>query len=106
MFVRWNVPRTPVGQADVVRTADELARTHRRNVVLVMSYRLGVAGQDLIELGTFDDSIVMDERYTLYLRPFREEPVEAGGQSSGGLGRYATGRKGHEHQQGRPSGGS
>jgi hypothetical protein len=71
-FSRWKGPRTAVSPADLVRTAKEMACRNRKDVVLVTSYKLGAASESVRELASFQSSILTDERYWLYLIPYRE----------------------------------
>jgi hypothetical protein len=76
-FSRWKGPRTAVSPADLVRTAKEMARLHRQDVVLVVSYDLGAAADGVQGLASFQDSIFTEERYWLYLVPY-QEPLSFG----------------------------
>ena len=72
-FVRWEEKRTPVTPADVVRTAGELARLNHNDTLLILTYDLGPAATGVLKLASFERSIVKEERYWLYLMPYREE---------------------------------
>lgn len=72
-FVRWEEKRTRVTSADVVRTAGELARLNQNNILLILTYDLGSAATGVLKLASFERSIVKEERYWLYLMPYREE---------------------------------
>ena len=79
-FSRWKAQRTAIAPADLVRTAREKARLNRKDVVMVVSYDLGAAGESVPELASFQRSIFTEERYWLYLIPYQEQ-VGSGGDS-------------------------
>jgi len=72
-FFRWKGPRTPVSPADLVQTARSMARLNSKDVVLIVSYELGVAGAGVPELASFQRSILTEERYWLYLVPYHQQ---------------------------------
>ena len=72
-FSRWKGYRAPVSPADLLRTAREMARLHQKDVVMVVSYDLGVVGDSVQKLATFQRSIVPEERYWLYVIPYQEQ---------------------------------
>ena len=53
-FVAWNRRRSPVTPADLVRTARELARTNRKDLLLITSYDLGSEGRELADSARFN----------------------------------------------------
>lgn len=77
-FFRWKGERTHISPAELVQTAKEMARLNRKDVMIVASYELGAAGQNVPELASFQRSILPDERYWLYLIPY-QEPVDSDG---------------------------
>lgn len=77
-FSRWKWQRTAVAPADLVRTAREMVRLNRKDVVMVVSYDLSLAGESLPLLASFQRSIFTEERYWLYLIPY-QEPIGPGG---------------------------
>ena len=79
-FSRWKAQRTAIAPADLVRTAREKARLNRKDIVMVVSYDLGAAGESVPELASFQRSIFTEERYWLYLIPYQEQ-VGSGGDS-------------------------
>ena len=79
-FSRWKAQRTAIAPADLVRTAREQARLNRKDVVMVVSYDLGAAAENVPELASFQRSIFTEERYWLYLIPYQEQ-VGSGGDS-------------------------
>ena len=70
-FVRWKERRTRVTPAEVVRTAHELASMNHTDIVMIVSYDLGADGVGIMELASFQQSILKEERYWLYLVPYR-----------------------------------
>jgi hypothetical protein len=72
-FSRWKGQRSVVSPDDLLWTAKELARQHQKDVVMVVSYDLGIVGDSLMKLATFHHSILPEERYWLYLIPYREQ---------------------------------
>lgn len=74
-FIRWEEKRAPVTPAEVLRTAEEQARLKHRDVLLILTYDLGPAATGLHKLASFERSILNEERYWLYLLPYRKEPV-------------------------------
>ncbi|HET6676491.1 MAG TPA: hypothetical protein VFG71_14195 [Nitrospiraceae bacterium] len=77
-FSRWKGQRSAVAPADLVRTAREMAHVNRKDVLMVVSYDLGVAGETVPLLASFQRSIFTEERYWLYLIPY-QEPIGTGG---------------------------
>jgi hypothetical protein len=69
-FVLWKKPRSRVSPADLVRQAQELAQLKHEDVVMIVSYDLGSAGIGVLELASFQKSILDHERYWLYLVPY------------------------------------
>jgi hypothetical protein len=74
-FVRWEEKRTPVTPADVVRAAGELARLNHNDTLLILTYDLGFASTGVFKLASFERSVLKEERYWLYLMPYRKESV-------------------------------
>jgi hypothetical protein len=71
-FSRWKAQRSTVPPADLLQTARDLLHAHKKDVVMVVSYDLGIEGDDLLKLAAFQRSIVPEERYWLYLIPYRK----------------------------------
>ena len=71
-FSRWKGQRSAVSPADLLQAARELLHVHQKDVVMVVSYDLGVEGDDLLKLAAFQRSIVPEERYWLYLIPYKK----------------------------------
>ena len=61
--------RSAVSSADLLRIAREMVHLHQKDVVIVVSYDLGAAGDSVQKLATFQRSIVLEERYWLYFIP-------------------------------------
>jgi hypothetical protein len=70
-FVRWGERRTRVTPAEVVRIAEEQARLNHSDILLILSYDLGGAGIGVPKLASFERSVLREERYWLYLLPYR-----------------------------------
>ena len=85
-FVAWNRRRSPVTPAELVRTARELARTDRKDVLLITSYDLGSEGRELAELGSFQRSIVRHERYWRVSQALSRGELAAPGWITGRVG--------------------
>jgi hypothetical protein len=77
-FVRWQDKRTRVTPEEVVRKAADLAQLNHNNVVLILSYDLGTAGVRTFELASFQESILKEERYWVYLMPYSERHASQG----------------------------
>ena len=72
-FSHWKGGRSAVSSADLLRTAREMVHLHQKDVVIVVSYDLGAAGDSVQKLATFQRSIVLEERYWLYFIPHQDQ---------------------------------
>ena len=50
-----------------------MVHLHQKDVVIVVSYDLGAAGDSVQKLATFQRSIVLEERYWLYFIPRQDQ---------------------------------
>jgi hypothetical protein len=73
-YLVWNVTRRPVTPDELARKAEEFAEQDRQDVLLVLNYDLGAAEErlGLIKVRSFNENIVSDERYVLYVKCYAQ----------------------------------
>ena len=68
-YTDWSKPRTKLSPLEIVQKAKDIHASSKDDILLISSYDLGNSDLALQKIASFEQSIIEDERYWLYLLP-------------------------------------
>ena len=69
IYTDWSKPRTKLSPLEIVQKAKDIGASSKDDILLISSYDLGNSDLDFKKIASFEQTIIEDERYWLYLLP-------------------------------------